>query len=168
MEREITYIYDKWVEGNDEEQKALKKAFQFRGMGMLIGYIVFLVFIIASILCNVFFQKINIWFIGIFLIICLATVAGIGNQVKIVRQMKQRKFEIRDGIVKKINYSNKRKSQITSYELEIKERNVLKTLVVVREYKTFRPKLNDHVLLARPERTGNIYFYRLLERKKEV
>ena len=110
------------------------------------------------------FQQVNLVFVIIFLLLALGTVAGLGNQVKIVRQMKQNRFEIRDAVVKKINYTNKRRYNITSYELEISERNVIKTIVVSRSYQTFRPRIGDVVLLAKPQKTMSIYFY---ERLKE-
>ncbi|MDD5949067.1 MAG: hypothetical protein PUC39_04980 [Lachnospiraceae bacterium] len=156
--------YDKWEVAKEEEQKQIQKAFQFKGSGMLAGYIALLVVIVASILCNLFFQQVNIWFVGFFSLIALATVAGIGNQVKLVRQMKHNQFEIRDAVVRKINYTNKRKYEVLSYELEIRERNVLKTITVAKGYRKFKPREADHVLLVKPQRTGSIYFYRLLDR----
>ncbi|MBO4997147.1 MAG: hypothetical protein J6D02_04005 [Lachnospira sp.] len=156
--------YDKWTVASLEEQKKIAKAFRFRGMGMLVGYIVLLAVIVTSILINIFFQQVNLVFVIIFLLLALGTVAGLGNQVKIVRQMKQNRFEIRDAVVKKINYTNKRRYNITSYELEISERNVIKTIVVSRSYQTFRPRIGDVVLLAKPQKTMSIYFY---ERLKE-
>lgn len=156
--------YDKWTVASLEEQKKIAKAFRFRGMGMLVGYIVLLAVIATSILINIFFQQVNLVFVIIFLLLALGTVAGLGNQVKIVRQMKQNRFEIRDAVVKKINYTNKRRYNITSYELEISERNVIKTIVVSRSYQTFRPRIGDVVLLAKPQKTMSIYFY---ERLKE-
>lgn len=165
MERSSDLEYDNWMVAEDEEQIRIKKAFQFKGTGILFGYLLFLVLIIVSIVCNIFFQDVNLLYVGFFSLIALATVAGIGNQVKIVRQMKQNQFEVRDGFVRKINYTNRRKYSITSYEIEIRERNVIKTLIVSKAYRTFRPKEGDRVLLARPQRTPSIYFYRLLDRE---
>lgn len=159
--------YDKWTVAPEEEQEKIAKAFRFKGTGMLWGYILLLVVIVTSIIINIFFQQINLGFVIVFLLLALGTVAGLGNQVKIVRQMKQNQFEIRDAIIKKINYTNKRKYNVTSYELEISERNVIKTIVVSKGYKTFRPKVGDVVLLAKPQKTMNIYFYqRLVEGEK--
>ena len=141
--------YDKWTVASLEEQKKIAKAFRFRGMGMLVGYIVLLAVIVTSILINIFFQQVNLVFVIIFLLLALGTVAGL---------------EIRDAVVKKINYTNKRRYNITSYELEISERNVIKTIVVSRSYQTFRPRIGDVVLLAKPQKTMSIYFY---ERLKE-
>lgn len=159
--------YDRWTVASEEEQKKIAKAFRFRGTGMLVGYIVLLAVIVTSLLINIFFQKVNLVFVIIFLLLALGTVAGLGNQVKIVRQMKQNQFEIRDAVVRKINYTNKRRYNITSYELEISERNVIKTIVVSKSYQTFRPRIGDVVLLAKPQKTMSIYFYRRLKEGEE-
>lgn len=160
--------YDRWTVAEEEEQKKIAKAFRFRGTGMLFGYLFLLAVIVISILINIFFQQVNLGFVIVFLLLALGTVAGLGNQVKIVRQMKQNQFEIRDAIIKKINYTNKRKYNITSYELEITERNVIKTIVVSKGYQTFRPRIGDVVLLAKPQKTMSIYLYqRLKEGEKQ-
>lgn len=155
--------YDKWTVADEEEQKKIAKAFRFRGTGMLVGYFILLAVIVVSILTNIFFQQVNLFFVIVFLLLALCTVAGLGNQVKLVRQMKQNQFEIRDAVVKKINYTSKRQTAITSYELEISERNVIKTIVVSKGYQTFRPKVGDVVLLAKPQKTMSIYFYQRLK-----
>lgn len=160
--------YSKWTLASEEEQKNIKKAFRFKGYGMLVGYILFLVVILLMILDNIFFQQPNFGFIIFFMLIELATVAGIGNQVKSVREMKHRKFELRDGFVRKINYVSKRKTQISSYEVEVNERNVIKTIVVAKGYRAFRPKVGDQVLLVQPQKTTSIYFYQLIDRPKKA
>ena len=154
--------YDKWMIPEEAEQKKIARMFRTKGTGLLVGYVLLLVFVVVSIVINILFQKINLFYIVFFLLIALASVAGIGNQVKLTRQMKQHAFEVRDGIVKKLNYTNKRKYNVYSYEVEIDEHNVVKTIVVSKGHRGFKPKEGDHVLLAKPQKSSSIYFYKKL------
>ena len=155
-----SFKYDKWYTPDDNMQKTIRRAYRFEGYGLLVGYIVLIVLFVAAVLYNVLFQEINIAYVIVFLVLTLATVAGLGNQVKTVRQIRDRKFEIRDGYVRKINYSNKMKRGITSYDIEISEKNVIKTIVVKKEYRRIRPKTDDHVYIVRSFKTSSIYIYK--------
>jgi hypothetical protein len=166
MAKQQKLTYDKWEVAEEAEQKKLSRSFIWKASGMLWGYVLFIIVIGGCILYNIFLQELSIGYIGFFLLVILAAVAGMGNTVKTLREMKNHPFLVRDGYVRKINYANKRRTSILSYEVEVNERNVIKTIVVTKAYRAFHPKMGDRVLLARPERTHSIYFYRLLSRAK--
>jgi hypothetical protein len=52
------------------------------------------------------------------------------------------------------------KRGITSYDIEISEKNVIKTIVVKKEYRRIRPKTDDHVYIVRSFKTSSIYIYK--------
>ena len=154
------FKYDKWYTPKDELQNDIKKAYRFEGYGLLVGYIVLIVLFVLAMFYNILFQEINIAYIIVFFLLTLATVAGLGNQVKTVRQIRDREFEIRDGYVRNINYANKMKRGIASYDVEINDKNVLKTIVVKKEYRRVRPKEGEHIFIVRPHKTASIYIYK--------
>ncbi len=154
------YDYDKWEIADEQMQTAIKKAFKFQGYGLLVGYILLIVLFACVMFYNILFQEISVLYIVIFFLLILSAVAGLGNQVKTVRQMRDREFEIRDGYVRNINYSNKMKRGINSYDIEINERNVIKTMVVSKDYRRFRPSVDEHIYIVRSYKTSSIYIYK--------
>lgn len=158
--------YDHWMETDEKTQKDVKKTFQFKGNSLLAGYIIFIIVMLVFVASNVFSSHLNLFYIIFFLLMALAGVAGMGNQVKLVRQMKNHRFLMRDGIVKKVNYTTKRHTSVMSYDVEVNDHNVSKTLVIPKGHRKFKPKQGDHVIIVRPDRTSSIYFYRRLEEDK--
>ncbi|MCR4717683.1 MAG: hypothetical protein K5656_10955 [Lachnospiraceae bacterium] len=157
---DTNYEYDKWFVPDKDEQTVIRKAYRFQGYGLLLGYILLIIIFAMLMFYNILFQEINVLYIIIFFLLILFSVAGLGNQVKTVRQIRDREFEIRDGYVKVINYANNMKRGINSYDVEVNERNVIKTIVVPKEYRKLRPKEGDHIYIVRPSKTSNIYIYK--------
>ncbi len=158
-----SFKYDKWFIPDDEMQNSIRRAYRFEGYGLLLGYIVLVILFVAAMFYNILFQEINVAYIIVFFLLTLATVAGLGNQVKTVRQIRDRKFEIRDGYVRNVNYANKMKRGIASYDIEINDKNVLKTIVVKKEYRRVKPKEDDHIYIVRSFKTSSIYIYKRFE-----
>ena len=55
--------YDKWMIPEEAEQKKIARMFRTKGTGLLVGYVLLLVFVVVSIVINILFQKINLFYI---------------------------------------------------------------------------------------------------------